>query len=200
MNAYLQILMDWLNQHPTWSGLIVFVVSLLESLVVIGLFIPGALVMFGVGALASVGVLALWPMLLWASAGAVIGDTLSYALGYRYQSHLRAVWPFHRYPHWLKRGEEFFRRHGGKSIVFGRFIGPVRPVVPVVAGMLQMPPNRFLTADILAALFWSPAYALPGVAFGASLRLASEVTTRLVVIALFLWTLLGSACGESVPW
>lgn len=182
--ATLKPMIDWISANPTWAGLAVFVISLSESLAIVGLFIPGVAVMFGIGALIATGALDLWATLAWAVAGAIVGDGLSYWLGYHYKDALRERWPFRRYPALLARGERFFQRHGGKSVIFGRFVGPVRPVIPVVAGMLGMPPGRFLLVNVISALAWAPAYTLPGVVFGASLNLASEVASRLAMLLL----------------
>ena len=185
-------MLDWVAQHPHTIWVAIFLVSVAESLAVVGLFIPGTVLMFGVGALAGKGVVDLWAALAWAAAGAVTGDGLSYWLGYRYRERLREFWPFSRYPALLKRGEAFFLQHGGKSVLLGRFIGPVRPVVPVVAGMLGMPPARFYLVNVLSALGWAPAYILPGMVFGAALSLAAAVSMRLallmLVLAVILWS------------
>ncbi len=178
----LQPLLDWIAAHPTWAGVMVFVIACGESLAVVGLFVPGALLLFGAGALVAGGELALWPILAWAVAGAVLGDGVSFWLGYHYKQRLRELWPFRNYPKLMSRGESFFFKHGGKSIAFGRFVGPVRPIVPAVAGMLGMSPLRFVLVNVASALLWAPAYILPGVVVGASLGLASQVATRLVVL------------------
>lgn len=186
----LQPLLEWIRAHPHWAGLAVFAISVSESLAVVGLFVPGVPMMFGIGALVAVGALELWSTLAWAAAGAIVGDGLSYWLGHHYKDRLRGVWPFRKYPALMQRGELFFARHGGKSVLFGRFVGPVRPIIPVVAGMLDMPPARFLAVNVASALIWAPAYTLPGVVFGASLSLASEVAMRVAV--LLVAVLLGS--------
>lgn len=190
LHSLLESLLVWIGQHPYWAGTAVFLVSLAESLAVVGLLIPGTVVMFGVGALVAAGAMELWSTLALAAAGAVVGDSMSYWLGYHYHDRLRQWWPFNRHPELLRRGEEFFHRHGGKSVLLGRFIGPVRPVIPVVAGMLNMPPRRFMVVNVLSALGWAPAYILPGVVFGASLGLASAVASRLAVIVVLLLVIL----------
>jgi undecaprenyl-diphosphatase len=63
-----------------------------------------------------------------------------------------------------------------------RFIGPLRPIVPAIAGMMNMPTARFLVIDVIASVLWAPVYILPGMVFGASLGLAAEVAGRLVVL------------------
>ncbi len=186
----MDFLLDWIMQHPHWAGFIVFLIALSESLVVLGLLVPGALLLFGVGALVASGALPLGSTLLWAMAGASLGDGFSFWVGRHYHQRLRVVWPFRRYPRLMARGVDFFHRHGGKSILFGRFVGPVRPIVPAVAGMLDMPVGRYLLVNIIATVLWAPAYILPGMVFGASLGMAAQVAGRLVVLLLILLVLI----------
>lgn len=186
MAELFQGLLTWVSAHPGWAYLIVFLGALGESLAIVGLIVPGIIIMAGAGALIATGALSFWPVFLWAVAGAVIGDGLSYWLGRRYQGRLRAIWPFTRYPESLNTGVRFFEKYGGKSVAFGRFVGPVRAVIPLVAGMLGMTPGRFLLANVLSALVWAPANLLPGIVFGASLELAAEAAVHLVVLLLAL--------------
>jgi hypothetical protein len=116
----------------------------------------------------------------------LLGDSVSYLLGYRFGGHLMDFWPFSRYPGLMERGTRFFHAHGAKSLVAGRFIGPLRPIIPAVAGMMGMKPSRFLAVDILACISWAPSFLLPGMLFGASLEVASEYTGRLTVILVIL--------------
>jgi len=190
MAAELQALLGWIQLHPGYAGIVLFLLAFSESMAVIGVLVPGVLLMFGVGALIGAGALDFWQMCAWAVAGAVAGDSLSFWLGQHFSSRLRQIWPFSRHPETLDRGMVFFDRWGGKSVALGRFFGPIRAVIPLVAGMCHMPPQRFLLANVLSALVWAPAYLLPGVVFGASLDLASEVASRLVLLLLLLLVLL----------
>jgi len=182
MDALLQDLMHWISLHPHAFIVAVFFIALMESLVVLGLLIPGAALLFGAGALMATGTLPIMPIMLSASAGAIVGDFISFLVGHYYQQRLRVIWPFVRYPRLVNRGVDFFVRHGGKSVFMARFIGPIRPIVPAIAGMMTMPITRFLAVDVVASLLWSPVYLLPGMVFGASLGLAAEVAGRLVVL------------------
>ncbi|MCP4698181.1 MAG: hypothetical protein GY862_15205 [Gammaproteobacteria bacterium] len=189
-NGVLSEFLVWLELHPAWAGLAVFLISLGESLIVVGLFIPGVAAMFALGALVAAGAMDLWSTIAWAVAGAIAGDGISFWVGHHYREHLRVMWPFRRHPEWLARAEKFFHRHDNKSIIFGRFAGPVRPIIPAVAGMLGMPPVRFYVVNVISALLWAPAYLFPGVVLGASLKLAAGVATRLAVLAVLVIGLL----------
>ncbi len=186
MTELFRDLLTWVSANPGWAHLGVFLVALTESLAIVGLMVPGAAMMVGAGALIAAGALDFGPVCLWAIAGAVAGDGLSYWLGRHYRERLTSLWPFTRYPESLAGGVRFFEKYGGKSVAFGRFVGPVRAVIPLVAGMLGMPTGRFLVANILSAIAWAPAYLLPGIVFGASLELAAEAAFHLVVLLLAL--------------
>ncbi len=188
--SVIDLMIQWLANNQGWSGLAVFLISLGESLIVVGLFIPGTVVMFGIGALVAMGGMNLWDTLMWAILGAIVGDGISFWVGHHYRESMRTMFPFNRHPKWLERAEVFFARHGGKSVVFGRFVGPVRPIIPVVAGMMGMSPPRFYLANVISALLWAPSYILPGVVLGASLSLAAGVTTRLAILVVLVVGLL----------
>lgn len=183
----IQPFLDWITAHPTWSGFIVFLISLSESLAIIGLVVPGVVMMTAIGGMMGSGHLPFWETLSWAVLGAIAGDGISYWLGYHYHQRLRDFWPFKQFPKFLARGEAFFKHHGGKSIIFGRFVGPVRPMIPVIAGMMDMSPRRFLFFNILSALAWAPLYSLPGILIGVSLgTLPPEVASRVGIFVLLL--------------
>ncbi len=199
MEEFFAQLLAWVRANPTWSYLIVFLVALAESVAVIGMIVPGVVIMVGAGALIATGDLAFWPTAAVAVVGAILGDGFSYWLGYRYRDRLRQCWPFNRHPGPLEHGIAFFQRYGGKSVAFGRFVGPGRATIPLVAGFMAMPRGRFAVANIGSAIAWGPAYLAPGIVFGASLKLAAEATTRLAILILtligLLWLAAWSARG-----
>ena len=198
---YVTTLLAFITHHPGLAYGAVFLVSLSESLALVGLLVPGTTIMIGVGAIVATGTLKLTPVLILAMAGAIAGDGGSYWLGRHYKERLVEMWPFSRYPGMFKKGAAFFHRHGGKSILFGRFVGPVRPVIPVVAGMLGMRPVRFVVVNVLSGIGWALVYTLLGIFFGASLAVAGTISIRLAVLILILaaavWSLIG-LCRKSV--
>ena len=164
-----QSLLDWLNLHQQWVAVAILLIAFLESLAVAGVIIPGVVLLFGASAIAGSGALEIFPTLASAFAGAVLGDGASFFLGKVFQQQIRELWPFRNYPEWIDNGEAFFNRHGGKSIMIGRFVGPIRPVIPLVAGMLNMSPLRFVLINLISAVAWAPTYVVPGYLFGRSI-------------------------------
>ncbi len=195
--GWTQDLLNWLSANPGWAGFWIFVLSFVESLAFVGILVPGIIILFGIGALISFGAIELLPVWVLGSTGALAGDMVSYAIGHRYRDHLAESWPFTHFPRMLERGRGYFQAHGAKSVAIGRFIGPLRPVIPITAGMMGMSPRRFLMVAVPSSIAWTPAYLLPGILFGASLEVATEyagrmallLTIALVVLWLAWWTI-----------
>lgn len=164
----IQQITDWVAQYPYWSGVVVFLVAMLESLAIVGVVVPGVAIMFAIGALIGTGALELIPTLIWAACGASLGDGLSFALGWHFRDRLHRLNYFQQRQDLLDRGHRFFQRYGALSVIIGRFVGPIRAIVPMVAGMLEMPVPRYLAANVLASMLWAPAYLAPGLVFGES--------------------------------
>lgn len=187
-------ILQWLNTHPELSGLITFCISAAESVAIIGTIVPGTVMMTAIGALAGAGVIPFWSTIIYAILGAIAGDGISYWIGYHFRNRLPHLWIFRRWPSFLEGGENFFRNHGGKSVFIGRFVGPVRAMVPLVAGMLGVKPLRFTIANVISAIGWAPAYMLPGILLGAaSLELPPDITIHMMLM-LFITSLFIILC------
>ena len=85
---------------------------------------------------------------------AALGDWLSYWVGTRFKRSIAGMWPFSRHPDLLPRGEAFIKKWGALAIFIGRFSGPLRASVPVVAGVLGMPYRTFQLANFSSAFVW----------------------------------------------
>jgi membrane protein DedA with SNARE-associated domain len=150
-----------------------FVTAFGESFPLVGLVFPGTTVLMAAGTLLSAGTLPYVPILIAAALGAILGDSVSYWLGRKFGGSIARVWPFTRQPYLLSTGILFFQRHGGKSVFIGRFFGPIRAVVPLAAGIMQMPRGRFWFANVSSALVWAPMLLLAG-------DLVGEVGDRMI--------------------
>lgn len=187
--AWLQALVDWVALHPESAGVAIFIISAVESLALIGILIPGVLILFAFGTLVGAGVLPVVPVLLWAFAGAVLGDQISFWLGWNLKERLWSIWPLSRYPQFVGKSERFFNKYGAASVFIGRFIGPIRPVIPAMAGMSNMPPLKFTLVNLSSAALWSPAYLLPGAVLGASMQVAGAVAAKMAILMIVIGAL-----------
>ena len=87
-----------------------------------------------------------------------------------FRSDIARAWPFRTHPEWIANGEVFFARHGVWGVALGRFVGPIRPVIPLVAGILSMPARDFFLINLASGLVWAPLYVLPGFMLGAAIE------------------------------
>lgn len=180
--AWLEATTAWIGQHPIAAGLVVFLIAFLDALAVVGIIVPALPLLFAIGALIGLGHIHGPYALACATAGAFLGDALSFWIGRRWGPQLRERWPFTRYPGMLERGETMFRRHGAKGVLIARFVGAVRPFVPAIAGMLRMPLRRYLPVSLLAAVLWAASFLAPGWIFGASYDAVAAVADRLALV------------------
>lgn len=159
---------EWLIHHPDAILISIFLVALIEAVAVIGVIVPAVPMLFVLCVLAAHADVPLLHLFIAGIAGAMMGDGISYSLGHGFKHRIHHVWPFSRYPNWLEHSEAFVERHGGKGIIFGRFIGPLRAFVPMAAGIFHMKPFYFLWMNFLSALVWAPFHLLPGYSLGAA--------------------------------
>lgn len=185
MEAFLE---HFITQSTTYALIAVALFAFLESLALVGLIVPGTVVMAGLGALIGNGEISFY--YAWAAGvvGCLLGDWISWWLGWRFKGPLHR-WSFlKRYKTLLTKTEYALHQHSMATILIGRFVGPTRPLVPMVAGMLGLSLRKFLPPNILGCLLWPPVYFLPGILAGAAINIPSDGQS-----SLFKWALLGVA-------
>jgi membrane protein DedA with SNARE-associated domain len=111
--------------------------------------------LIGIGTLIMAGGLDFWSIWIAASIGAALGDWLSYWIGQKLEHTVQHIWPLSRHPELIPKGEAFVKRWGALAIVIGRFFGPLRASVPLVAGIFEMPFWRFQIANFGSAFLWA---------------------------------------------
>lgn len=173
---------DYLGQNPQLALAIVFLISMGEALLIVGLFVPSTVVLVGAGTLVGSGKLDFWPIFVATTIGAIVGDAVSYWAGRIYGTQLKRLWPLSHYPGLVLRSELFFADHGGKSIAIGRFVPGVKAVIPGIAGMMGMSHSRFVTINVLSAIVWAFTHLFPGILIGKGLAVASAVSGRFAVV------------------
>ena len=138
-----------------WAAPIVFALAFGESLAFISLFLPAWAALVGIGVLIASGNLSFWPVWVAGSIGAALGDWLSYWIGMKLGPPVAHIWPLSRHPDLMPKGEAFVKHWGVLAIFIGRFFGPLRASVPLVAGIFHMPYWSFQFANFTSAFLWA---------------------------------------------
>lgn len=173
----------FITTHGAWAGPVIGVLAFGESLAIVGLFIPATAMMLAVGGLMGSGVLDPLPIILWAIAGSIGGDWVSYWAGQRIGPSVYRRWPLNRHRAMVARTRLFFRKYGFFAVFLGRFLGPIRATVPLVAGVLEMPKQRFQIANIASAAIWVPLMFTPGYLAAKSIGPAIALSESHLIIA-----------------
>jgi membrane protein DedA with SNARE-associated domain len=146
---------DFVRLHAAWAPPIVFALAFGESLAFISLLIPAWSALVAIGALLSTSGVSFWPVWIAGSLGAALGDWLSYWVGLKLEYSVAKIWPLSRHPEMIPRGERFVKTWGIPGIFIGRFFGPLRAVVPLIAGIFEMPFWYFQIANFASAFVWA---------------------------------------------
>lgn len=150
-----QQIIDFVRVHQAWGPPIAFALAFGESLAFISLLVPAWAALVAIGVLIASAHLSFWPFLVAGALGAGIGDWVSYWIGVKLGPAVAHVWPLSRHPDLIKRGEIFLKRWGVAAIFIGRFFGPLRASVPLVAGIFHMPYGLFQLANFSSAFVWA---------------------------------------------
>ncbi len=156
------------NLQTPWLHLAAGGLAFGETAIFLDLLVPGEVGMVVIGATAAAADVSLVPVIAVAVLGATLGDSASYALGRVAGRPLLCRWePIRRRMEpKIDRAEERFRRRGGGAVFAGRFVGALRAVVPLVAGIERMPFRRFLAWNLAASIVWASVTVSLGWHFG----------------------------------
>jgi membrane protein DedA with SNARE-associated domain len=159
---YINPIIEFVRVHQVWAAPVVFALCFAESLAFISLLIPAWGVLVGLGALIGASGLNFWPIWIAGSIGAALGDWLSYWIGLKLENRVYHMWPLSAQPDLIPKGEEFVRKWGAPAIFIGRFSGPLRATVPIIAGVFAMPYWHFQIANFSSAFVWAATLLLLG--------------------------------------
>src|SRR5438552_16529755 len=162
MEDFAHALADFVRDHQAWAAPIVLLLAFGESLAFISLLIPAWGALVAIGALIGVSGIDFVPIWIAGSIGAALGDWLSYWFGVHFKGAIAQVWPLSRHPSLIPRGEAFVRRWGALAVAIGRFFGPQRAAVPLVAGIFAMPYWSFQIANFASAFLLAAGLLKPG--------------------------------------
>ncbi len=158
-----------LNQLVSTVGLLgIWLILFAESGLLFGFFLPGDSLILTAGILAAGGnYFGIVPLLIVCISAAIVGDSAGYAIGTTTGKKIKNNKnSFVVKMGYLKEAEEFYEKHGGKTIVLARFVPAVRSFVPMVAGMSDMHYRSFIRYNVLGGVLWGGGVALIGYYFG----------------------------------
>ena len=178
----LNFITDIIDSWGYWSYLVMFLIALIESLVITGIFIPGTLIIIFLGFLSAQNGLGLAPLLIFVILGSITGDVLSFILGEKRGGWVLGLTRKVFKKDYLGFGREFFEKHGDKSVFIGRFVAILRPFIPFVAGVFKMNIRKFLLWDISSAILWATLYILLGYFSGAAWRTVVDWSGRAGIV------------------
>jgi len=161
MPTTLDQILPSLQSLGMWSYWIIGLSSMLEAFFVSGIIIPGTLVVEAGGILVQNNVLDFFDLAWFVAIGSFLGGELSFWAGVAGARTLKGRWDPTRWKYY-ERAERLFQRHGGSSLILGRFLGPVSGLVPFAAALAHMDRRKFIMWNAISAVV----YALSQLAFG----------------------------------
>ncbi|WP_262027706.1 DedA family protein [Microvirga sp. Mcv34] len=155
-------ILEFVQNHKNYAPFVLGLMTFAESLAFISLLLPTMTILVAVGFVLAAAEIPFW--LAWSGAvcGAFLGNWLSYAIGQRFKTTAYDVWPLSRHPKLVERGETFFQRFGPWAVFLGRFFGPIRAVIALIAGIFLMPQILFQAANLASASVWAFVILAPG--------------------------------------
>ena len=153
--------------YGPWIYGILFLIIFCETGLVVTPFLPGDSLLFVAGAIATQEAMNVHLMVPLLIVAAILGDALNYGIGRFFGARLFANPEskiFRR--RYLQVTEDFYAKHGGKTIILARFVPIVRTFAPFVAGMGHMPYRRFAVYNVIGAVAWVTLFSYAGYFFG----------------------------------
>ena len=155
-----------IQTYGFWTYLILFLIIFCETGLVVTPILPGDSLLFAAGTFAAIGALRPEVLFVLLSIAAVAGDSVNYAIGHRIGPRVfRENYRFLK-REYLDRTEQFYERHGGKTIIIARFMPIIRTFAPFVAGVGSMRYPRFLAYNVIGGIAWIGLFVWGGYFFG----------------------------------
>ena len=161
MHDFVNTVVAFVQAHQAWAAPVAFALAFGESLAFVSLVVPATVILVTIGGLLGASDIDVWPIVLAAGVGGALGYSVSYWIGLYFKDSINSYWPFRAYPKMMRRGEDFFEKYGVFGVFLGHFFGPIRAVIPVIAGMYSMRQIPFQIANISSAFLWAGGVIVP---------------------------------------
>jgi membrane protein DedA with SNARE-associated domain len=155
---------DTTRAHPYWCFPIAFIIAFTESFVGISFIVPGTILLITLGGVIGASHIGLFPSWLGAVLGSILGDWISWWIGFHYHHKIVHFRLFRRFEQQIEKALHLFHNWGTWAIFIGRFMGPFRATVPLVAGMSELEFWPFMVANTASAVVWAYVLLAPGAA------------------------------------
>ncbi|QCI15830.1 DedA family protein [Buchnera aphidicola] len=183
---------SFITESLTYALLVVGIISFLESLAFVGLLLPGIILMTMLGTFIGDGRLSFYPAWISGTVGCLLGDWISYYIGLYFKNWLYNLKFLKKNQSLFNRVQSVLHKHSIMTIIVGRFIGPTRPLIPMVSGMLKLPLNKFIFPSIIGCILWPPVYFFPGIVTGITINIPQNTENNyfkwlLLLISILIW-------------
>lgn len=175
---------DFIRDYGIFTYGILFFVIFLETGFVVTPFLPGDSLLFVSGAFASQDALNVWVLFVLMSVAAILGDSVNYWIGNYFGERFFVKRNLIK-REYLEKTNRFYEKHGGKTIIYARFVPIVRTFAPFVAGVGKMKYSKFLSFNIVGGILWTGIFIFGGYYFG-NVPLVKEHLTEVIFIIIFL--------------
>lgn len=170
-------------QYGIWIYAILFLLIFCETGLVVTPFLPGDSLLFAAGSIAAVGEMNVHLMVALLLIAAIVGDAVNFALGKYFGQRLFANPQSKIFKQiYLHKTQEFYQKHGGKTIIIARFMPIVRTFAPFVAGMGHMHYGHFIRYNCIGAVIWVVLFSYAGYFFGNLPFIKQNLSLALIII------------------
>ena len=174
-------LLFFVQQYGNWVYALLFAIIFVETGVVIAPFLPGDSLLFVAGALCVTEGMSLPLLIVLLMVAAILGDAVNYSVGRWFGDALMKRTRLIS-PEKIKYTQDFFEKHGPKTIVIARFLPIVRTMAPFVAGFSGMQAKRFLTYNVTGGILWVVSLTVAGYLFGNIPFIKNNLTAVILLI------------------
>ena len=156
-----QSVLVFVRENEALIEIFLFLFAFAESIIIASAFVPSTFIFIGIGALEGAAAGPLVPLVIAGALGAFAGDLASYAIGHWLRDDIPKLWPLRNHPELIVRTRALFERWGLWAIVVSKLTGPLRPIVPMLAGASTMHTARFAAASAVSSVIWSVLVLVP---------------------------------------